>query len=149
MKLGSKIYYKNLSGFTSRLQQWVLNTKFSHVSFYWGKDEYGLPLEFEANMEVERSSYLPDSKHQNIYEWVGVPDDIMKRAMMEVKSMFEYTSYGIGSWITIFIKRIFILLGFDRAIGWRIFWNKLVVWGNNNIYFSNATSSLSYENIFL
>src|SRR3990167_2505029 len=124
MKLGSVIFYKNIPSFLSWGQRFVLKTKYSHLSICRGKDSLGLTLELEANIQVDTTTYHPDNEHRDVYEFIDTPEQVIKTVLIQIIHDYEEKTYGFISWLTIFIRRIFELLGFD-AKGWNILWG----WG--------------------
>ena len=119
MKLGSIILYKNIPEFLSWVQRVVLNTIYSHLSIYIGKNDIDRHNEFEANIQVDQTTFRHDPEHQDIYELIEVPDEIIVKALNKLIDVSEEKIYGFGSWLTIFIRRCFEWLGFD-AKGWKI-----------------------------
>ena len=117
--------YKNIPSFLSWLQRWVLGTIYSHSAIYKGTDELGRMIEFEANLQVDQTTYHPDKKHRDVYEVVDVPGNVMKRVLNDIIDEYEEKTYGFISWFTILIRRIFEIIGFKNVKGWNILWG----WG--------------------
>ena len=125
MKIGNIILYKNIKAFLSCVQRTILGTIYSHLSIYIGKDELNLPMEFEANVQVDRTTFHYNPEHQDIFEIIGVPEDVMKEVMTELIQELEEKTYSFIAWIAIALRRLFEALGFKKAKGWNILWG----WG--------------------
>jgi len=123
MKLGTIIFYKNISGFTSWLQRRVLGIPYSHNSIYIGINELGRMEEFEANLEVGTTTFTDSVEHREVYP-LNIPEDTIKKVLNQLINEYEENSYGYISWVAIFLRRCFELCGFN-AKGWNILWG----WG--------------------
>ena len=122
LTLGAIILYKNIPGFTSWLQRIVLGIPYSHSSIYIGENELGRAEEFEANLEVGTTTFVDSVEYREVYNIIGVPEDVMKRVLNGLMDEFEENTYGFISWVAIFIRRCFELCGFN-AKGWNKEWS--------------------------
>ena len=126
MLLGSIILYKNVRSWTAWIQQKVLDTRLSHASIYIGPlQQLDRENEFEANLQVDQTTFIYDPKHKDIYELWYVPEWVSKDIINSIMNEYEETTYGFISWPAILIRRIFEALGFKNAKGWNILWG----WG--------------------
>ena len=123
MKLGSIIFYKNISGIGSWLQRFILGIPYSHNSIYIGVNELGRMQEFEANLRVNTTTFTDSVEHREVYP-LNLSEDTIKKVLNQLINEYEENSYGYISWIAIFLRRCFELLGFN-AKGWKILWG----WG--------------------
>ena len=124
MKLGSLIFYKNIPTFGSWLQRKILGTPYSHLSIYIGTNELGRMEEFEANAQVDTTTLTLNKNYREVYE-IDAPYETMKECLNAVINRFEEDTYGPQQWLSILIRRIGELLGFERAREWNILWD----WG--------------------
>lgn len=123
--IGNWILYKNIKSELSWLQRFVLNTIYSHLSIGRGIDQLGLPLEFEANLQVNTTTFHPNKEHRDIFEFIDVPEEIMKEVIRELISDMEEKTYSFIAWPAIGLRRLFELMGFKNAKSWNILWG----WG--------------------
>ena len=128
MKIGlTYIFYKNIKLFTSWLQRVVTNTLYSHVSTYTGFTALGLEQEFDADLEVRFHTFRK-SANMDFISWKDVPAEVGINVVTEVAKLFEGDVYGLGSWLTTFIRFALQRLGFKNMhkrriwIGWK--WGK-------------------------
>ncbi len=126
MKLGSIILYKNIPEFLSWVQRVVLDTIYSHASIYIGKlEKIDSHTELEANLQVGQTKFVNNPKHQDIYELMDVPEDVVVEVIQNLILVYEEKIYGFIGWPAILIRRIFERLGFTHAKKWNILWG----WG--------------------
>ena len=112
MKIGlTWIFYKNIKLFFSWLQRVVTNTIYSHVSTYTGKTALGLEQEFDADLEVRFHTFRK-TKNMDFVTWRHVPEAVGIQVVKQVAREFEGNVYGVGSWITTFIRFTLQRLGF-------------------------------------
>ena len=128
MKIGlTYIMYKNIKLFSSWLQRVVTKTLYSHASTYTGTTALGLEQEFDVELQV-RFHTFKKSANMDFITWIDVPEDVGIKVVTEVASYFEGDVYGLGSWLTTFIRFTLQRLGFKNMhkrriwVGWR--WGK-------------------------
>lgn len=124
---GDTIFYRGLTGFSSRLQQVVLNTDLSHSSYIAGLLNEKTYLELEADIKVRLHSFLDigdpfDKEHHQLFRWNPeiIDQKIVEKTLFNLRHFFEDKYYGFGQWLTIAIRRAFELLGAKEARSWSI-----------------------------
>lgn len=116
LKIGAMILYKDMTAWTSRLQQWwwrVTARKHkahSHSATYIGKNtDVNRPQEAEANVWIDITTYKYDLKHQDIWN-PRAREQHCKEAINEALDELEETWYGFGAWLGIPIAGLIKLI---------------------------------------
>lgn len=131
--IGDRIFYRNMTAITSRIQQWVLKTELSHISGIIGVMNGSL-MELEADFKVRVHTFLRDildridPKHHQIFRWSNeyIPMHIQYDVMNDFRFRYEDHQYGYFQWVTIGLRRFFEWLGCENVRSWNILWG----WGN-------------------
>ena len=132
--LGSMILYKNLTAFTSRVQQfwWTIMYRrlpkifrmYSHLSVFKGKDECGRNIEAEANLQIDQTTFRFNHNTMDIYMPL-CGDKASIYAINKALDQFEEKLYGFGSWLAIFLRGILELMFPKKNVRhWRILMDK-------------------------
>lgn len=144
--LGMIILYKNITTWTGVIQRfWWRVTRqpykeYSHLSIYAGISTLGRHIEAEANIQVDQTTFKYNPKNMDV--WIPKASERnIKQALNEAIDDHEEKAYGFISWLTIVIRGIFEMLGFD-AKGWNILWGWGVMCSEFGWYYMNKLASL-------
>ena len=119
MKLGSIILYKDIEFWFSWIQRKITRFPYSHSSIYIGINELGRQEEFEANYQVDTTTFKFKPDQMEIYEIIGLDIHTVKDILNDLIDTFEERSYG---WLQIltFVRRAFFdLIGIDTR-HWKV-----------------------------
>lgn len=116
LKIGAMILYKDMTAWTSKLQQWwwkVTSRRYkahSHASTYIGRNtDIGRPQEAEANVWIDITTYHINLKHQDIWN-PKAREQHCKEAINEVLDELEESWYGFGAWFAVPIAGLIKLI---------------------------------------
>ena len=94
MRKGDLIFYKNISSFLSRIQQWYLKTVYSHTSIFSGVTELNLNQEFDADLRIRFHTFKGVTSHRDVFRFKDVSYDVLWQSLRAVVDLYEGEMYG-------------------------------------------------------
>jgi hypothetical protein len=129
---GDIMYYKNIPEFLSGVQRKILDTEYSHCSLISGhliNVNYDFPMcntEFEADIKVRihhlKNNEEIDPKYREVFRFRSVPTEIMDTVLTEIIEEFDGEVYAFIQWLSIGIRRLSEIVGYENAKAWNLFW---------------------------